>query len=112
MSFRIHFQDTPHSDSLRDQCEQWVSDLREEFPETSKFEVTLRQTGASQSAHVVVTGKDLKLAASAEAHDLRDSLVDAFEKVKRQLRKHHDRQIFSRRRDAHRTTQPGARSKR
>ncbi len=98
MSFRIHFHDVPHSDSIRDECEQLAGALREEFPETSKCEVTVTHAGEQHELHLHVTGKDIDLVARAQARELRETVGEAFERVRRQLRKHHDKQIFSRRR--------------
>jgi len=98
MSFRIHFQDVPHSDAIRDECEQLASSLRDEFPETSKCEVTVTHAGDEKELHLHITGKDIDIAARAQARDLRETMTEAFERVRKQLRKHHDKQIFSRRR--------------
>ena len=98
MSFRIHFQDVPHSEAIREECEQLASSLREEFPETSKCEVTVTHTGDEKELHLHITGKDIDIAARARARDLRETMVDAFDRVRKQLRRRHDKQIFSRRR--------------
>jgi ribosome-associated translation inhibitor RaiA len=101
VSVRVHFQDVPHSERIRRECEDSINGMREEFPETSKFEITLRQTGDTHETHVHVTGKDLEIAASAQALTLPESVAEALEKTRRQLRKHHDKLIFGRRRNAH-----------
>jgi ribosomal subunit interface protein len=106
MPFRIHFQDLPPSEPHRDDCEERVTLLREQFPETSKYEVTLTHNGSAHEAHVHVTGKDLELASSGQHHGLHEAIVDAFDKVSRQLRKHRDKQIFSRRREAQKNNRP------
>lgn len=98
MSFRIHFHDVPHSDAVRDECEQLATALREEFPETSKCEVTVTHVGDEKELHLHVTGKDIDLASRAQAREVRETVIEAFDRVRRQLRKHHDKQIFSRRR--------------
>jgi ribosome-associated translation inhibitor RaiA len=77
-----------------------VNGLRDEFPETSKFEVTLRHNGDTHETHVHVTGKDLEVASSGHALTLEASVTEALEKTRRQLRKHRDKLIFGRRRDA------------
>jgi ribosomal subunit interface protein len=100
VSFRIHYRDLPHADDLRSDCERWAEELRAEFPETSKVEVTVARDGVFHSAQVHVTGKELELAASAENHDLHASAAEAFDKARRQLRKRHDKQIFVHRREA------------
>jgi ribosome-associated translation inhibitor RaiA len=99
MSLRIDFQDTPHSDSVKEECERWAGDLQDEFPEVTKFEVTLTQTGGEHDVHVHSTGKDLGLAARSADRDQRLAIEEAFEKLRRQLRRHHDKQIFTHRRD-------------
>jgi ribosome-associated translation inhibitor RaiA len=98
MSFRIQFHDVPHSDAIRQECEDLASALLEEFPETSKCEVTVSHAGDEKELHLHVTGKDVDLAARAQARELRETVTEAFDRVRRQLRKHHDKQIFSRRR--------------
>ncbi len=100
MSFKLAFQNLPHSDAIREECERLHQALREEFPEISKVEVNLKQEGVQFHATVHVTGKDMDLASHSDTTDLHDTVVEAFDRAKRQLRKHHDKQIFARRRDA------------
>ena len=100
MSFQIHFHDVPHSESIRRNCERWAALLTEEFPETSKYEVTLSHSKGDHAAHVHVTGKDIDVAAAAEKRELSEAVTEGFERLRRQLRKHHDKQIFARRRNA------------
>lgn len=107
MSFRIHFQDLPPSAALRDECERWVSELESEFPETSKFEVTLTHAGAEHETHVHITGRDLELASSAKGRGQREAIEEAFERLRRQLRKRRDKQILGRRREAQKPSRRG-----
>jgi ribosomal subunit interface protein len=100
VSVRVHFQDVRHSERLRRDCEESVNGLQQEFPETSKFEVTLTHTGDTHETHVHVTGKDLEIASSGQALTLEESMTDALEKIRKQLRKHRDKLIFGRRRNA------------
>ena len=100
MSFRIHFQDLRSSEAIREECQRLSNDLRESFPEASKFEVRLSINGELHETHVHVTGKDLAVASSAADRELRDSVTEAFQRVQKQLRKRHDKQIFTRRRGA------------
>jgi ribosome-associated translation inhibitor RaiA len=100
VSVRVHFQDVPHSERVRRDCEESVSGLREEFPETSKFEITLTLAGDTHETHVHVTGKDLEVASSGQALTIEGSVTEALERARRQLRKHRDKLIFGRRRDA------------
>ncbi len=102
MPFKMNFRDTPHSEVIQSECEALAQGVRDEFPETSRIEVTLGHDRDEYEAHVHVTGKDIDLAASAKS---RESLVvaarDAFHKVHAQLRKHHDKLIFKGRREGH-----------
>lgn len=101
MSFRMNFRDTPRSEVIHGECEALAQGVRDEFPQTSRIEVTVGHDRDEYEAHVHVTGKDIDLAASARS---RESLViaarDAFHKAHSQLRKHHDKAIFKQRRDA------------
>lgn len=99
MSLQIRFEDLPHSTTAKTECEARVQDLKEQFPETTKYEVTLRHNKADHAVQLHVTGKDLEVTAHAEDHGLREAIVEAFERLERQLRKHHDKQIFGRRRE-------------
>jgi len=98
LSFRIHFQDLEPSTFLQRKCESLSRGLREEFPETTRFEVTLGQDGELRSTQVHVLGKDVDLVSTATCKNARESVNDAFERARRQLRKHHDKQIFKLRR--------------
>jgi ribosome-associated translation inhibitor RaiA len=102
MAFRMNFRDTEHSELIQTECESLAQGVRDEFPETSRVEVTVGHDRGEYEAHVHVTGKDIDLAASAKS---RDSIVvaarEAFSKAHAQLRKHHDKAIFKHRRDGH-----------
>ena len=99
MSFQIRFQDVDPEESVREEAERLTGQLQEEFPETAKFEVTVRQSGEEYSTHLHVTGKHISVNSTAESRELRETLGEAFEKAHRQLRKQHDKTIFGRRRD-------------
>ena len=97
MSFSIHFKDLPHSDRIRGECEQLAGELQEEFPFTSKVAVTVSQNGADHETHVHLTGKDVDLASSSRGRQLRDTVSEAFDRMRKQLRKHHDKVVGRRR---------------
>lgn len=103
MSFRIQFQDVPHSVYLAQKCQELSRALAEEFPEVNRFDVTQSLLGAEQTTTIHVTGRDLDLASSSRAAFARDSVNEAFSKLRRQLRKHHDKLIFNRRREVAKT---------
>ncbi len=102
MNLQLHLEDLENPDPIRDTCGTWATELESEFPETGRLEVTIRVVGSEHETHVHVTGKDLEIASRARGQDVMASLHDAFEKARRQLRKHHDKQIFGRRRNSHR----------
>jgi ribosome-associated translation inhibitor RaiA len=102
MPFRMNFRDTEHSPEIQSECEGLAQGVRDEFPETSRVEVTVGHDRGEFESHVHITGKDIDLVASAKS---RESLIaaarDAFHKAHAQLRKHHDKAIFKHRRDGH-----------
>ena len=100
MSFRIQFQEVPHSDAIKSECEDLAGTLEAEFPEARKFEVTISQNRRDEyKTHLHVVGKDVSVNSTAESRELRETLTEAFDKAHRQLRKHHDKVIFGRRRE-------------
>ncbi|MCP4007389.1 MAG: HPF/RaiA family ribosome-associated protein [bacterium] len=102
MSFRIHFHDdVPHSKRIGAECERISSELHEDFPELAKTEVAISVEGGELETRVHVRGKDIDLASTGKAKEMHDSVVEAFDRVKKQLRKHHDKVTFKGRRDGH-----------
>lgn len=94
MAFQIRFDDMPSDESVKQECETFGTALREEFPETSKVEVSLSRTGGEGfEAHVHVTGKDIDLAGTSKHREMREAAVEALERVRKQLRKHRDKLI-------------------
>ncbi len=93
------------TEALRPLVEKGCQALAEEFPETTRFEVTVSHDGNGFTAHGHVTGRQTEAAGQADAPEGRlasDKLLDALE---RQLRKTHDKKIFGRRREAQRSSQ-------
>ncbi len=93
MSFQIRFHDTPHSERVRQECEDLATELREEFQETYKVQMSLNRTGEDFEAHVHVTGKDIDIAATAQNRAMREAAVEAMDRARKQLRKHRDKRI-------------------
>jgi ribosome-associated translation inhibitor RaiA len=100
MNLRVHFHGMHHSANLHSECEHLCEGLGTEFPEALRFEVTLRHDASQYETIVHVTGKEIDLAAHASGPELRPLLTEAFERARRQLRKHHDKLVFERRRKA------------
>ena len=99
MNFRMSFKDTPHSDFLEQKAREMSDELSREFPETLRYEITHTHSGDDRSTHLHVMGKHVDLAASADSRSARESVNEAFVRMRAQLRKHHDKVIFNRRRE-------------
>jgi ribosome-associated translation inhibitor RaiA len=98
MNLEIHLDEVPHAEPVRRACGERAEELHAEFPQTTRIEVKLQRAGSDHETHIHVTGKDLEVAARARSNDALTSVGDAFEKTRRQLRKHHDKQVLGRRR--------------
>ena len=104
MPNRIHFHDVPHSKKIKDEFETLAGSLRDDFPWILKIEVSLSHAQEEIESHVHITAKDFELAASATGREMSECLADAVDKARKQLRKHHDKVVFSHRRDAQRSS--------
>jgi ribosome-associated translation inhibitor RaiA len=100
MSLRIRFQEVPHSKAVQRECERLTEELQEEFPEISRFDVSVTHDGDDKKMHLHVTGKDVDLAARAQSRETREVVSQAFDRIRRQMRRRHDKQIFTQRRSA------------
>jgi ribosomal subunit interface protein len=98
----IHFKEVEQDEPLRESIEKKVEDLGNEFREVSKIEISLSPNGIGFIANGHVTGKGTDIATHAEASELTPAVDSVFDKVGRQLRKLHDKRIFSQRREAQR----------
>jgi ribosomal subunit interface protein len=96
------FKDLPTDERVRETIEKRCTQLAEEFPEVTRFEISLAEDGSGYAVHGHVTGKGRDLGAQAEASALAPAADRLLEKVARQLRKFHDKQIFAQRREAQR----------
>ncbi len=103
MNLHLHADDLENPDAIRDACSERAAELRDEFPETTRLEVTLQRVGVKYEVHVRVNGKDLEVAARGRAADALGSVTEAFDKTRRQLRKHHDKMVFGPRRGPQRS---------
>ena len=72
-------------------------------PHVNEVHVVLLQEKFRHETELVALGKHVRLSARAQAQHLLEAFDLAFEKLKRQLKKHHDRELTdSRRRTTHR----------
>ncbi len=98
----ISFKDISVNDSVREALEAGCQRLAGEFPETTRFELTLAPDGGGHTAHAHVTGRSTEVAAHAEAVEIGEAADRLLDKLERQLRRVHDKRLFSPRRNAQR----------
>ena len=96
----IHFKDMPADEEVRDDLETRCQGLADEFPELTHLEVTLSPDGAGHHAAGHATGKRTELVSHAEADEPRTAADRLLDTLRGQLRRTHDKRIFSRRRAA------------
>jgi ribosome-associated translation inhibitor RaiA len=98
MNLRIRFQEVPQSKAVHRECERLAGELQEEFPEISRFDVSVTHDGDDREMHLHITGKDVDLSARAQSRETREVVTQVFDRIRKQLRRHHDKQIFAHRR--------------
>ncbi len=96
----ISFKDMASDEKIRQSLEDGCRQLAEEFPETTRFELTLAPDGAGHTAHAHVTGRNTEVAAHTEAIELGAAAVRLLDTLERLLRKVHDKRLFKNRRRA------------
>ena len=101
---RVHFKDLSIDDEdvLKESIERGCDRLVEEFPEITRCEISLEPDGQGFTAHAHVTAKGSDMATEATASEPRPATDLVLDRVERQLRRAHDKRIFSQRRDAQR----------
>lgn len=87
---------------MRISIERRCTQLADEFREVSRFEFTITLEGVGYQVHGHATGKNTDVATQADATEPGPAADKVIEKIARQLRKNHDKRIFSQRRDAQR----------
>jgi ribosome-associated translation inhibitor RaiA len=85
-------------DSVRESIEKYCGRLAEEFREVNRFEITITEDGLGFDVHGRATGKNTEIATHAVASQPGPAADQLFDKIERQLRKVHDKRIFSQRR--------------
>lgn len=101
----ISFKDLEPQEELREKIQRGCRALAEEFPETTRFEITLTPEGLGHSAHGHVTGKQTEVAAHHEAMEVGAAANRLMDMLERLLRKVHDKHRFAARRDERREQQ-------
>jgi ribosomal subunit interface protein len=98
----ISFKDLPTDEPLREAVERRCLHIAGEFPEITRIEVTLAEDGSGFSAHghVHVAGKNAAVNTQAEASEMGHAADRLLDRVEKQLRRFHDKRIFTLRREA------------
>lgn len=99
----IRFNHMAKDDDVQTHLRARCDDLANEFPETAHYEVSLTPDAREIRADGHVSGRDTHVAAHASAPDLRQAGERVLNKLRHELRRHHDKHIFSRRREAQKT---------
>lgn len=96
----VRFKDMPNDTDVLETLESRCTHLREEFPETDHYEISLSPDAADVTAHGHVSGKHTNVAAQATSPDARRAGERLLDKLERELRRLHDKRIFAARREA------------
>ena len=98
----LHFRDLEIDEMVRDTVQRRCDHLADEFHEVNRFELTISENGTGFIAHGHATGKNTDVATHADAGAARAASDQVLDKIERQLRRVHEKRIFSRRREARR----------
>jgi ribosome-associated translation inhibitor RaiA len=102
----IHLKDAQVGEELREKLRAAIEErcraLAEEFHEVARLEVTVLGNGGAFEAHGHVTGKGTDVGTHARASEPGPAADQLLDKIERQLRRVHDKRIFSQRREAQR----------
>jgi ribosomal subunit interface protein len=98
----LHFRDVEVDETIRESIHRRCDHLADEFHEVSRFDLTISENGVGYSVHGHATGKNTDIATHADAELARLASDQVLDKIERQLRRVHDKRIFSRRREAQR----------
>jgi ribosomal subunit interface protein len=94
------FKDIPADESVRDLIEKRCEHFADEFHELHRMEVSLAEDGQGFTAHGHFPCKGHDVGAQSAGGELGPAVDKLLDKIERQLRTHHDKRIFSQRRDA------------
>ena len=102
----VHFRDAEVDEQIRLSVQESVQvrcdQLADEFHEVNRFELTIAGNGVGFTVHGHATGKNTDVATHADAEAARAASDQVLDKIERQLRKVHDKRIFTHRREAQR----------
>jgi len=96
----VSFKDTETRERVQEEVERRCAALAEEFPETTRFEVTLTPEGDGFTGHGRVSGRQTDVSGHAEGSQPGEAADRLLDQLGRSLRKVHDKKIFKNRREA------------
>jgi ribosome-associated translation inhibitor RaiA len=96
----VSFKDMETDEELRDRLAERCRTLADEFPEVTQVEVTITPDGTGHAATGHVSGKSTRLATHASAVEPGHAADQLLDTLRQQLRRAHDKRIFTRRREA------------
>ena len=96
----VHFKDMAMQEDVREEVERRCRDLADEFPELTHVDATLSPDGKGHRASARASGRGTELASHAEATAPGHAAHLALDQLRHQLRRIHDKRVFSRRRRA------------
>ena len=96
----VSFKDMPTDEELREEVAGRCRTLAGEFPELTQVEVTITPDGTGHAATGHVNGKSTRLATHATAVQPGHAADQLLDTLRQQLRRAHEKRIFSRRREA------------
>jgi len=96
----VHLKDVEDEEPVRESIEKRCIRLSEEFPEVDHFELKVGADGVGFRVHGHATGKNTDIATHASATEPGPAADLVLDKIAKQLRKTHDKRIFSQRRAA------------
>lgn len=96
----LHTKDTDLSDDALRRLEARCQSVVDEFPELTHLEVTVAPDGLGHAASAHATGKRTEAATHATGDHAPQVADQVLHKLEHQLRRVHDKRIFSQRRGA------------
>lgn len=96
----VHLKDVEDEDRVREMIEKRCTRMAEDFPEVDHFELKVDADGVGFLVHGHATGRNTDVATHASATEPGPAADLVLEKIAKQLRKTHDKRIFSQRRAA------------
>jgi len=102
-SVLIHWRGIENEEAVHRHLAERCHHIAGEFPETHHYELSIEPDGPAVQCHGHVNGKGVRVAAHAEGLQTpRHAAASVLAKLERELRKEHDKKIFTQRRKARR----------